>query len=71
MPPPSPPPPPLLQRSVKAYCFLEMDELRNGPVTLEVYRKPAAPYQRSKKPSLLSVKPYYLHLDLTINAVTQ
>lgn len=54
-----------LQKSCKAYAFLEMDEIRSGPVTLEVYKKPAN-YARTKKPSLLSVKPYYLHINLTV-----
>lgn len=31
----------------------------------QVYKKPAD-YKRSKKPGLLSVKPLYLHLDLTV-----
>ncbi len=44
---------------------MEMDEIKPGPLTLEVYKKPAA-YARTKKPSLLSVKPLYLHLDLAV-----
>ncbi|KXZ49926.1 hypothetical protein GPECTOR_19g377 [Gonium pectorale] len=53
------------KKSIKAYCFMEMDEIKNGPLTLEVYKKPAI-YKRNKKPVLLSVKPLYLHLDLTV-----
>ncbi|GLC39321.1 hypothetical protein PLESTB_000897600 [Pleodorina starrii] len=53
------------KKSIKAYCYMEMDEIKNGPVTLEVYKKPAN-YKRNKKPALLSVKPLYLHLDLTV-----
>ncbi|KAG2452599.1 hypothetical protein HYH02_002836 [Chlamydomonas schloesseri] len=53
------------KKSIKAYAFMEMDEIKSGPVTLEVYKKPAD-YKRSKKPGLLSVKPLYLHLDLTV-----
>ncbi|MEW5298637.1 MAG: hypothetical protein WDW36_001732 [Sanguina aurantia] len=53
--------------SCKAYCFLELDEIRAGPVTLEVYKKPAI-FARNRKPSLLSIKPLYLHLDMTIAA---
>jgi hypothetical protein len=56
------------QRSTKAYCFLEMDEIRSGPVTLEVYKKPAI-YNRKRNPSLLSVKPFYLHLELQVETV--
>jgi len=53
------------QKSCKAYCFLEMDEVKGGPATLEVYRKPTD-FKRKKAPSLLSVKPLYLHVDLSI-----
>ncbi|EFJ50605.1 hypothetical protein VOLCADRAFT_120601 [Volvox carteri f. nagariensis] len=53
------------KKSIKAYCYMEMDEIKNGPVTLEVYKKPAI-YKRNKKPALLSIKPLYLHLDLTV-----
>ena len=53
------------QKSCKCYCFMEMDEIRTGPITLEVYKKPPN-YARTKEPSLLSVKPFYLHLYLTV-----
>ena len=36
----------------------------------QVYKKPAN-YKRSKKPQLLSVKNYYLHLHLTIETITE
>jgi hypothetical protein len=55
-----------LQKSCKAYSFLEMDELKDGPVALEVYRKPPD-FTRSRQPSLLSVKPLYLHVNLSIS----
>lgn len=55
----------LLQKSCKAYCFMEMDEIKSGPVTLEIYKKPPN-YARTKKPSLFTVKPLYLHLDLHV-----
>ena len=44
---------------------MEMDEIKAGPLNLEVYKKPAI-YRRNKKPSLLTVKPLYLHLDLML-----
>jgi hypothetical protein len=47
---------------------MEMDELKEGAVTLEVYKKPAI-YKRNKKPALLTVKPLYLHMYLTIATV--
>ena len=55
-----------MQKSCKAYSFLEMDELKNGPVALEVYRKPPD-FTRTKQPSLLSIKPLFLHLNLSIS----
>jgi hypothetical protein len=36
---------------------------RGGQLTMEVYRKPAD-YERRKKPSLLSIKPLFLHVEL-------
>jgi len=56
------------KRSIKSYCMLEMDEIRSGPIQLEIYKKPAN-YKRNRDPSLLSVKPFYLHLDLRIDTV--
>ncbi|KAG1667414.1 hypothetical protein FOA52_004831 [Chlamydomonas sp. UWO 241] len=56
------------KRSTKAYCMLEMDEIRSGVVQLEVYKKPAI-YTRNKEPALLSVKPFYVHLELQIDTV--
>ncbi|PNH09929.1 Axin interactor, dorsalization-associated protein [Tetrabaena socialis] len=53
------------KKSIKAYAFLEMDEIKNGPATLEIYKKPAN-YKRAKPPALYSVKPLYLHVDLQI-----
>ena len=47
-----------------------MDEIKPGPMTLEVYKKPAN-FKRNKKPTLLSVKPFFLHLHLTIEKVME
>ncbi|GAX81391.1 hypothetical protein CEUSTIGMA_g8822.t1 [Chlamydomonas eustigma] len=58
------------KKSCKCYCFMEMDEVRAGPVTLEVYKKPTI-YKRNKKPVLLSVKPFYLHLHLTVETINE
>lgn len=52
--------------STKAYCFMELDELRGGPAALEVYRKKPTDFKRKSKPELLSVKPLFLHLHLHI-----
>ena len=48
----------------KAYCFIDwdqLDSLRPGKCALEVYKSPPD-FSRKIKPSLLSVKPLYLHL---------
>ncbi|GFH14512.1 staygreen domain-containing protein [Haematococcus lacustris] len=37
------------KKSCKAYCFMELDEIKQGPITLEVYKKPVN-YSRNKKP---------------------
>ena len=51
----------------KAYSFIDWDQLNNmqpGKCALEVYKAPAD-FSRKTKPSLLSVKPLYLHLIAT------
>ncbi|DBA96464.1 hypothetical protein WJX77_012078 [Trebouxia sp. C0004] len=48
----------------KAYCFIDWDQLNSlqpGKCALEVYKSPAD-FSRKTKPSILSVKPLYLHL---------
>eukprot|EP00698_Gefionella_okellyi_P012472 TRINITY_DN3358_c0_g1_i4.p1 TRINITY_DN3358_c0_g1~~TRINITY_DN3358_c0_g1_i4.p1 ORF type:complete len:271 (+),score=44.42 TRINITY_DN3358_c0_g1_i4:88-900(+) len=50
--------------STRCWSFLEMDEIKPGPLALEVYRKPTDLQKR--RLSLLSVKPLYLHLNLSI-----
>lgn len=54
------------KKSCKAYCWVPVDGMQEGSKTLEAYKKPAD-YQRKKKPTLLTTKPLYLHLRLTIN----
>mmetsp|Transcript_26637 Transcript_26637/g.44611 ORF Transcript_26637/g.44611 Transcript_26637/m.44611 type:complete len:293 (+) Transcript_26637:172-1050(+) len=52
--------------STKAWAFMEIDEFRNNhgaKLSLEIYQKPTD-FNR-KKLKLLSVKPLYLHLELT------
>eukprot|EP00002_Diphylleia_rotans_P009537 TRINITY_DN1991_c0_g1_i1.p1 TRINITY_DN1991_c0_g1~~TRINITY_DN1991_c0_g1_i1.p1 ORF type:complete len:288 (+),score=78.31 TRINITY_DN1991_c0_g1_i1:51-914(+) len=51
--------------STKAWAFMEMDELKPGPVVLEIYQKPTDPKRKSLR--LLSVKPLYLHLNVTFH----
>lgn len=53
------------KKSVKAYCFLELDEIKPGEVVLEAYKKPTD-FRRRKQPRLLSVKPLFLRLKLTL-----
>lgn len=52
------------KRSCKAYCYMEKDEFsRAGPVSLEVYKKPAQYNRKGKRPSLLTVKQLFLHVE--------
>jgi len=46
---------------------MEMDEVREGPISLEVYSKPAL-FNRAARPKhkVLSTKPLFLHLNLAI-----
>ncbi|XP_033635278.1 axin interactor, dorsalization-associated protein A-like [Asterias rubens] len=50
--------------STKCFAFMEMDELKPGPVVIELYEKPTD-FKR-KKLSLLTTKPLYLHLYLQL-----
>eukprot|EP01028_Stygiella_incarcerata_P002286 TRINITY_DN14248_c1_g1_i1.p1 TRINITY_DN14248_c1_g1~~TRINITY_DN14248_c1_g1_i1.p1 ORF type:complete len:292 (-),score=71.99 TRINITY_DN14248_c1_g1_i1:46-921(-) len=50
--------------STRCFAFLEMDEIHDGPVALEIYRKPVD--YRRKKLGLLSVKPLYLQLEIKL-----
>ncbi|XP_031564204.1 axin interactor, dorsalization-associated protein-like [Actinia tenebrosa] len=51
--------------STKCFAFMEQDEIRNGPACIELYQKPTD--FRRKKLNLLTSKPLYLHLTLTIH----
>lgn len=51
--------------STKCWAFMEKDEIKEGPVALELYQKPAD-YKR-KQIKLLTVKPLYLHLKVIFN----
>ncbi|XP_061174465.1 axin interactor, dorsalization-associated protein B-like [Saccostrea echinata] len=51
--------------STKCWAFMEKDEVKEGPVALELYQKPAD-YKR-KNIKLLTVKPLYLHLKIIFN----
>jgi len=44
-----------------------MDELKEGPIALELYRKPTDP--KRKKLRLHTIKPLYLHLNTTFHSV--
>ncbi|XP_072167800.1 axin interactor, dorsalization-associated protein-like [Diadema setosum] len=50
--------------STKCFAFMEMDEIKNGPLVIELYKKPTD-FKR-KKLSLLTAKPLYLHLKLNL-----
>lgn len=51
--------------STKGWSFMEMDEIKAGPIVLEIYKKPTD--FRRKKINLLSIKPLYLHMILTMH----
>lgn len=51
--------------STRCYAFMEKDELKQGPVTLELYKKPTD--FTKKNPALFSIKPLYLHLRVSLH----
>ncbi|XP_070577669.1 axin interactor, dorsalization-associated protein-like [Ptychodera flava] len=51
--------------STKCFAFMELDEIKPGPCVIELYKKPTD-FKR-KKLSLLTSKPLYLHLRLTLH----
>ncbi|XP_076844206.1 axin interactor, dorsalization-associated protein isoform X2 [Brachyhypopomus gauderio] len=51
--------------STKCFAFMEMDEIKPGPIVIELYRKPTD-FKR-KKLNLLTKKPLYLHLHQTLH----
>jgi hypothetical protein len=55
-------------KSIKCYSFMEMDEIRPGPIALEVYKKPTV-FNTDVKHNLMSVKPFYCHLNLSIETI--
>ncbi|XP_022086074.1 axin interactor, dorsalization-associated protein B-like [Acanthaster planci] len=50
--------------STKCFAFMEMDEIKPGPLVIELYQKPTD--FRRKKLALLTTKPLYLHLYLNL-----
>uniref|UniRef100_A0A8C5KRH2 Axin interactor, dorsalization-associated protein n=1 Tax=Jaculus jaculus TaxID=51337 RepID=A0A8C5KRH2_JACJA len=51
--------------STKCFAFMEMDEIKPGPIVMELYKKPTD-FKR-KKLQLLTKKPLYLHLHQTLH----
>ncbi|XP_051954004.1 axin interactor, dorsalization-associated protein-like [Xyrauchen texanus] len=51
--------------STKCFAFMEMDEIKAGPVVIELYKKPTD-FKR-KKLTLLTKKPLYLHLNQSVH----
>ncbi|XP_034283773.1 axin interactor, dorsalization-associated protein isoform X3 [Pantherophis guttatus] len=51
--------------STKCFAFMEMDEIKAGPIVIELYKKPTD-FKR-KKLQLLTKKPFYLHLHQTLH----
>ncbi|KAM9778636.1 axin interactor, dorsalization-associated protein [Syngnathus typhle] len=54
--------------STKCFAFLEQDEIKPGPVVIELYKKPTD--SKRKKLQLLTKKPLYLHLHQTLHKDT-
>ncbi|XP_035473783.2 axin interactor, dorsalization-associated protein isoform X2 [Scophthalmus maximus] len=51
--------------STKCFAFMEMDEIKPGPIVIELYKKPTD-FKR-KKLQLLTKKPLFLHLQQILN----
>ncbi|XP_072535334.1 axin interactor, dorsalization-associated protein [Salminus brasiliensis] len=51
--------------STKCFAFMEMDEIKPGPIVIELYKKPTD-FKR-KKLNLLTKKPLYLHLHQALH----
>ncbi|KAK1889494.1 Axin interactor dorsalization-associated protein [Dissostichus eleginoides] len=51
--------------STKCFAFMEMDEIKPGPIVIELYKKPTD-FKR-KKLQLLTKKQLYLHLHQTLH----
>lgn len=51
--------------STKCFAFMEMDEIKPGPIVIELYKKPTD-FKR-KKLQLLTKKPLYLHLHQSLH----
>ncbi|XP_048841944.1 axin interactor, dorsalization-associated protein isoform X2 [Brienomyrus brachyistius] len=51
--------------STKCFAFMEMDEIKPGPIVIELYKKPTD-FKR-KKLHLLTKKPLFLHLHQTLH----
>uniref|UniRef100_A0A5F8H9U2 C2 Aida-type domain-containing protein n=1 Tax=Monodelphis domestica TaxID=13616 RepID=A0A5F8H9U2_MONDO len=52
--------------STKCFAFMEMDEIKPGPIIIELYKKQPTDFKR-KKLQLLTKKPLYLHLHQTLH----
>ena len=55
------------KNSCRCWAFMEYDEVENGPVALELYKKPAD-FMR-KKIQLHSIKDLFLHIKGFIRSV--
>eukprot|EP00644_Phytophthora_capsici_P001804 jgi/Phyca11/107637/e_gw1.14.676.1 len=52
------------KKSCRCWALLEMDEIKDGPVVLELYQKPMDP--KRKRIHLFTEKELYLQLELTL-----
>ncbi|CAK4069037.1 unnamed protein product [Aphanomyces euteiches] len=54
------------KKSVRCWTMLEMDEIKPGPLALELYAKPCDVSKRAVH--LFTVKPLYLHIELQLKS---
>ncbi|KAG9399881.1 hypothetical protein AC1031_011302 [Aphanomyces cochlioides] len=54
------------KKSVRCWTMLEMDEIKRGPLALELYAKPCDVSKRAV--NLFTVKPLYLHIELQLKS---
>jgi hypothetical protein len=51
--------------AIRCWCFIDYEDLQDGPQQLELYKKPTD-YAR-KKIKLYTEKPLYLHVNVKIH----
>ena len=54
------------KNSIRCWCFIEREDLKNGQQQLELYAKPTDTSR--KKIKLHTIKPLYLHVDVRVHS---